>query len=297
MTRTERLWSRLTSGDVLVADGATGTMLQGEGLEPGRIPEVWVLERPDLIQALHRSYVQAGANVILTCSCGGNRYRLENDGLADRVVEINRRAAELAREVAGKEVFVAGDMGPTGQLLQPFGPLSPEDMRQAYAEQARGLTEGGADFLLIETMSDLGEAQAAIAGVRSATSLPVICTFSFDTHGHTMMGLKPETVAQKIGPLVDGVGANCGRDPDEYIGFIQAMRSAAPEAIIWVKPNAGLPHLIEDTVVYDATPHKMEQVALKLVEAGAQIVGGCCGTTPEHVAAVASRLKTDNGRA
>jgi 5-methyltetrahydrofolate--homocysteine methyltransferase len=297
MTRTELLWSRLHSGDVLVADGATGTMLQGEGLEPGRIPEVWVLERPDTIRALHRSYVQAGANVILTCSFGGNRYRLENDGLADRVVEINRRAAELAREVAGEEVFVAGDMGPTGQLLQPFGSLSPEEVREAYAEQARGLAEGGADFLLIETMSDLGEAEAAIAGARSAAPLPVVCTFSFDTHGRTMMGLKPETVAQRIGPLVDGVGANCGRDPEEYIGFIKAMRLAAPEAIIWVKPNAGLPHLVEDTVVYDATPAKMEQVAVKLVEAGAQIVGGCCGTTPEHVAAVACTLRTASGRA
>lgn len=272
-------------------------MLQSEGLEPGRVPEAWVLERPDTVRDLHRSYVRAGAEIILTCSFGGNRYRLKTDGLADQVVEINRRAAELAREIAGEDVFVAGDMGPTGQLLQPFGPLSPEEMRQAYAEQARGLAEGGADFLLIETMSDLGEAEAAIAGARDATSLPIVCTFSFDTHGRTMMGLKPETVAQKIGPLVDGVGANCGRAPDEYVGFIEAMRLAAPDAIIWVKPNAGLPHMVDDTAVYDATPATMEQVALKLVEAGAQIVGGCCGTTPEHVAAVASRLKSKTGKA
>lgn len=297
MTRTERLWARLRSGEILVTDGATGTMLQNEGLEPGRVPEAWILERPDTIRALHKSYVQAGANIILTCSFGGNRYRLENDGLADRVVEINRRAAELARQAAGENVFVAGDMGPTGQLLQPFGPLSPEDMRLAYAEQARGLAEGGADFLLIETMSDLGEAEAAIAGARSATPLPIVCTFSFDSHGRTMMGLTPETVAQTIGPLVDAVGANCGRDPQEYIGFIQAIRRVVPEALIWAKPNAGLPHLVEDTVVYDATPTKMGQVALDMVEVGAQIVGGCCGTTPEHVAAVASSLKLVIGEA
>jgi 5-methyltetrahydrofolate--homocysteine methyltransferase len=187
-------------------------------------------------------------------------------------------------------------MGPTGQLLQPFGPLSPEDTRQAYAEQARGLEEGGADFLLIETMSDLGEAEAAIAGARSATRLPIVCTFSFDTHRRTMMGLTPETAAQRIGPLVDAIGANCGRDPQEYMGLIQTMRQAAPETLIWVKPNAGLPHLVEDTVVYDATPAKMGQVARDLVEAGANIVGGCCGTTPEHVAAVVSSLKPAKGR-
>lgn len=267
-------------------------MLHTEGLEPGRVPEAWVLEHPDAIRALHKSYVDAGANVILTCSFGGNRYRLENDGLSGRVVEINRRAAELAREIAGDEVFVAGDMGPTGQLLKPFGPLTPEKVSEAYAEQAIGLVAGGADFLLLETMSDLGEAKAAITGVRETTDLPIICTFSFDSHGRTMMGLKPETVAREIGPLVEGVGANCGRDPEEYIAFIETMRQAAPEAIIWVKPNAGLPHLVDDAVVYDATPAKMAHVALKLREAGAQIVGGCCGTTPEHVAAVASSLKT-----
>jgi 5-methyltetrahydrofolate--homocysteine methyltransferase len=185
-------------------------------------------------------------------------------------------------------------MGPTGQLLSPFGPLSPEQVSDAYAEQALGLTQGGADFLLIETMSDLGEAQAAIAGARQATALPIVCTFSFDTHGRTMMGLRPEMVAKEIGPLVEGVGANCGRDPEEYVGFIRAMRQAAPEAIIWVKPNAGLPHMVEDTIVYDADPAAMGQVALKLREAGAQVVGGCCGTTPEHVAAVASSLKKNS---
>jgi 5-methyltetrahydrofolate--homocysteine methyltransferase len=294
MSRTERLWARLRSGEILVADGATGTMLQNEGLEPGRVPEAWVLERPDAIRSLHESYIRASADIILTCTFGANRYRLESDGLADQVVEINRLAAEIARAAADENVFVAGDMGPTGQLLRPFGPLSPDEMRDAYAEQARGLAEGGADFLLIETMSDLGEAQAAIAGARSTATLPIVCTFSFDTHGRTMMGYQPEIVAKKIGPLVDGVGANCGREPDEYIGFIHAMRQVAPEAIIWVKPNAGLPHLVDDEVVYDATPAKLEQVAVELVEAGAQIVGGCCGTTPQHVAAIATRLKREH---
>jgi 5-methyltetrahydrofolate--homocysteine methyltransferase len=276
---------------VLLADGAAGTQLHNIGLETGLAPEAWVLERPDRIRTLHQSYAEAGANVILTCTFGGTRYRLAHHGLDDQVYEINRRAAELAREVASEVLFVAGDMGPTGQLLKPLGVLSPEEMSSAYAEQASGLADGGADFLLIETMSDLGEAKAAIQGARRTTNLPIVCTFSFDTHGRTMMGIKPEIVAQEIGPLVEGVGANCGRDPAEFEGFVRAIRQVSPEAIVWAKPNAGLPRLVGDDVIYDATPEYMGQIALGLCEAGAQVVGGCCGTTPEHIAAMARSLE------
>jgi 5-methyltetrahydrofolate--homocysteine methyltransferase len=164
-------------------------------------------------------------------------------------------------------------------------------MTAAFAAQARGLDQGGVDFLLIETMSDLGEAMAAIQGARQVSELPIICTFSFDSHGRTMMGLSPEAVARKIGPLVEGVGANCGRDPAEFEGFVQAMRQAAPGSILWAKPNAGLPHLEGDAMVYDATPEIMAQIALKLREAGAQVIGGCCGTMPAHVRAMAEALR------
>jgi 5-methyltetrahydrofolate--homocysteine methyltransferase len=300
MTRTEAFLARLRAGEVLVADGATGTMLQRMGLETGMAPEVWLLDQPDKIRALHRGYVESGSDLFLTCSFGGTRYRLERHDLADRVVDINRRAAELAREVAdeastsaGQEVFVGGDMGPTGQLLAPLGPLTPEEVADAYAEQATGLAAGGADFLLIETMSDLGEAQAAVEGARRSTELPILCTFSFDTHGRTMMGVKPEMVAEAIGPLVAGVGANCGKDPAEYGGFMRVMRAVAPSAILWAKPNAGLPRVDGETVVYDAEPEYMGQVAAQLRDAGAQIIGGCCGTTPAHVAAMARVLKHD----
>lgn len=291
MTRTELLWSRLAGGDVLLADGATGTLLQSMGLPPGQLPEVWVLEQPERIRAFYRGYVDAGSDIILTCSFGGTRYRLGTHGLADRVVEVNRQAAELARAEAGCDVFVAGDMGPTGQLLEPLGPLTAEEVAGAYAEQASGLVQGGVDFLLIETMSDLGEAQAAIDGARRVTDLPIVCTFSFDTHGRTMMGLKPETVAEQIAPLVEGVGANCGRDPAEFPTFLQAMRSAAPDALLWAKPNAGLPRVVGDETIYDAAPTYMGQVALELCRAGAQIIGGCCGTTPEHIEVMAKSLK------
>ena len=291
MTRTELLWSRLAGGEVLLADGATGTLLQSMGLPPGQLPEVWVLEQPERIGEFYRGYVNAGSDIILTCTFGGTRFRLGAHELADRVVEVNRQAAELARAEAGADVFVAGDMGPTGQLLEPLGPLTAEEVAKAYAEQATGLVQGGADLLLIETMSDLGEAQAAIDGARRVTDLPIVCTFSFDTHGRTMMGLKPETVAEQIGPLVEGVGANCGRDPAEFPTFLQAMRSAAPNALLWAKPNAGLPRVVGDETVYDATPAYMGQVALELCQAGAQIIGGCCGTTPDHIEVMAKSLK------
>jgi 5-methyltetrahydrofolate--homocysteine methyltransferase len=273
-------------------------MLQEMGLEAGMAPEMWILQEPDRIEALHRAYVEAGVDLILTCTFGGNRFRLTSHGLADRVIEINRRAAELARQVAvnasasngARTIFVGGDMGPTGHLLKPLGDVTRDEVTNAYAEQAKGLAEGGADLLVIETMSDLTEALAAIEGARRASDLPIVCTFSFDTHGRTMMGLKPETVAQEIGPRVEGMGANCGRDPAEYIALVRAMRQAAPEAFLWAKPNAGLPHLVDDHVEYDATPESMSQIAPLLFEGGAQVIGGCCGTTPAHLAAMVAAL-------
>jgi 5-methyltetrahydrofolate--homocysteine methyltransferase len=291
MTRSEELLDALRGGAVLLADGATGTMLQTRGLESGRIPESWLFERPDQIQALHQAYLDAGSDIILTCSFGGNRYRLESFGLAEQVVEVNRQAAKLAGEVAGARAFVAGNMGPTGQLLEPLGTVTYQEAVDAYAEQAQGLTEGGADLLLIETMSDLSEAKAAIEGARRVSDLPIFCTFSFDTHGRTMMGIRPAKVAEEIGPLVQGVGANCGRDPSEFSEFLQAMREVAPDAVLWAKPNAGLPHVEGDRTVYDATPQDMEGVALQLRQNGAQIVGGCCGTTPDHLSAMAKVLR------
>ncbi|MGC9336346.1 MAG: homocysteine S-methyltransferase family protein [Anaerolineae bacterium] len=289
MTRTERFLAQLQKGEVLLADGATGTMLQRWGLEPGQSPETWLFAHPERIRDLHRGYLDAGSDLVLTCTFGGTRYRLEGGGLADRVVEVNRRAAELAREVAG-DAFVGGDMGPTGRLLTPLGDGSPEEVATAYAEQAQGLVEGGADFLLIETMSDLGEAKAALEGARRVSDLPIITTFSFDSHGRTMMGTRPAQVAQEMAPLALGLGANCGKDPAEYVGFMHDMCAAAPGAILWAKPNAGLPHVVGDEDIYDATPEYMAQVAKDLRKAGAQIIGGCCGTTPQHIEAMAQAL-------
>ena len=290
MTRTDRLLSRLRAGEVLLADGATGTMLQSQGLDDGRLPESWILEQPDRVVALHQSYVAAGSSMVLTCTLGGTRFRLGHEGLEGRVADVNRRAAELARQAAGDDVFVAGDMGPTGQILAPYGPLTAAEAADGYAEQAAALAEGGVDFLLVETLSDLGEARAAVEGARRVTDLPILVTFSFDTHGRTMMGVRPAQAAREMAPLVEGLGANCGREPSEYPGILAAMAAEAPGAILWAKPNAGLPRLDGDVVVYDASPAAMAEVAVLLRQAGASVIGGCCGTTPAHIAAMARAL-------
>ena len=286
-----KLKERLAQPGVLVADGATGTQLQKAGLPVGAPSELWVLENPDGVRALHRSYVEAGSDVILTDTFGGTRIKLEKNGLGDKTAEINRKAAQLAREVAGDRI-VLGDMGPTGALLEPYGELSEAEAVKVFAEQAAALAEGGADAILIETMSDLNEAIAAVKGARQATTLPVLVTLSFDTHGRTMMGVKPAKAAKELSALgVDVIGVNCGRTLTENLTAIQEMRLAAPDAVLMAKPNAGLPHTDGSDSVYDVTPEIMAEYALKFAEQGVRILGTCCGSNPAHIKAVAQTLK------
>lgn len=278
---------------VLIADGATGTMMQRMGLPPGRAPELWNVENPDAVRRLYRGFLEAGSDLILTNSFGGTRVRLDMEGAGDRVGELNRLAAQLSRQAlrAGDEAVVLGSMGPTGQLLEPMGPLSYEACRANFAEQAAALAEGGVDGLLIETMSDLNEARAAVEGARQAADLPILVTMSFDTNGRTMMGVRPEDAARELWGLgVTAVGANCGRTLSETLAAVQAMRRAAPEATLMAKPNAGLPRLENMQAVYDVTPEVMAGYALKFAAAGVKIFGGCCGTTPAHIEAVARAL-------
>jgi len=284
--------TRLIRGDVLVADGATGTMLQAAGLQAGLAPEHWVLERPEAIIALHRAYAEAGSDYVMTSTFGGNRYRLATRGLADRLVEINRRAVELARQGVAGRALVLASMGPTGELMAPMGLLSHREVADAFAEQAAALMEAGVDGFVIETMADLNEARAAIEGVRRVSDGPLFCSFSFDTHGRTMMGLRPGEAAAAIWSLgVDAVGGNCGADLDDMVAAVAAMREAVPEAVILAKPNAGLPRMVGDRVIYDVTPERMASYARRFVELGAQIVGGCCGSTPAHIAAIVSAVR------
>jgi 5-methyltetrahydrofolate--homocysteine methyltransferase len=283
---------RLASGEALIADGATGTMLQAAGLPTGTPGEAWVLERPEEIMRLHRAYLEAGSQIILTSTFGGTRARLKAAGLDAQVAQINRRAAELARQVAGDDVYVAGDIGPTGEMMVPLGPLTFEKAVELFAEQAQALAAGGVDCIYVETMSDLKEAQAAVEGAQQACDLPVFCTFSFDTHGRTGMGVSPAQAAQAMAALgVPAIGANCGHAPEELLDILPQLREAAPDAYLIAKPNAGVPRLVKRQVVYDATPERMAGLACRYVKVGARIVGACCGSAPAHIAAIAGAIQ------
>jgi len=286
---------RLQAGDVLVADGATGTNLQAEGLKPGVHPEAWVFDQSEKILGLHKAFVAAGADIILTCTFGGTSIRLKDTSLASRVKELNQRAAELARQAAGGRdgVLVAGSMGPTGSLLKPFGPLSPEEVVEAYAEQALGLTAGGVDLLLVETQFSIDEARSAVEGAHRSSTLPIVVSFSYDRGLHTMMGVKPSQVVQTFKPIgVAAIGANCGTTLENMELLVQEYRTIDPGLIIWAKPNAGLPVMnAANETIYNITPDQMASFAQRYVQAGARIVGGCCGSTPAHVAAMVKAVK------
>lgn len=282
---------RLALGDVLIADGATGTMLQAAGLPTGMPGEAWVLERPQEIMNLHRAYIEVGSQFILTSTFGATRARLRAAGLETQVAEINRRAAELARKVAEDDVYVGGDIGPSGEMMPPLGKLTYEAAVQMFAEQAEALAAGGVDCLYIETMSDLSEAKAAVEGGQQVSDLPIFCTFSFDTHGRTGMGISPTQAAQEMADLgVRAMGANCGHAPEEVLDFLPQMRQVAPSAHLIAKPNAGIPRMVKRQAVYDAGPERMALLARRYMELGASVVGACCGSSPEHIEAMARAI-------
>jgi len=285
-----RTW--LQSGQLLIADGAAGTMLQGMGLQPGQSPELWNVENPDAVRSLHRAYLDAGSQVILTNTFGGNRVRLAMAGLVERLAELNRAGAALAREEAAGRAYVAGDIGPTGELLRPYGKLEYADAVAAFRAQAAALVEGGVDLLWIETMSDLDEARAAIEGVRAVTDLPLFCSLSFGKHARTIMGVSPRQAAEALWPLgLAAVGANCGEGLDVMTPVLTEMRAALPAAALIAKPNAGLPRLVQGQTVYDLGPEELAAHAPGLVSLGAQVIGACCGSSPQHIAALAARLR------
>ena len=290
-------WQELVdSNATVVADGAMGTMLMQNGLEFGDPPEVWNLEHPEIIRRVQRGYLDAGSQIILTNTFGGNRLRLELHGREDRVDQLNRTAAVLARveaDAADHPAIVAGDIGPSGQIMAAIGgTLTPELAREVFAEQARGLAAAGVDVMWIETMSDLSEAVAAIQGAKDAApGVPVIATMSFDTRGHTMMGVSPEKAAAAL--LEAGavaVGGNCGNGPEELIPVLERMHAAFPDATLVAKGNVGQPTLVGMSVSYETTPEMMADFARRFRDAGAKVVGACCGSTPPHLRAMAEAL-------
>ncbi|HHB90347.1 MAG TPA: betaine--homocysteine S-methyltransferase [Anaerolineae bacterium] len=288
------LFKFIETNRFVLGDGAMGTMLQQMGLTSGGAPELWNVERPDIIRKIYQSYVDAGSQIIETNTFGGTRYRLALHNLQDRVHELNYAGAALARDVAGEEVFVAGSMGPTGELLQPVGELAFEDAVDAFAEQAAALAEGGVDFFLIETMSDLNEVRAAVEGCQRVSDLPIAATMTFDTNYHTMMGVSPAQAVQELAAMgVKIIGANCGNGPDEIRRVIREMLAARPEGVyIYAQSNAGLPHYDHGHIHYDGTPEVMADLALELAGLGVDIIGACCGSTPEHIRAMHEALHT-----
>lgn len=280
---------------VVVTDGAIGTEIQRRGLEPGGCGECWNVDRPDAVRAIHQAYADAGAEALLTNTFGGTRIALARHGAGERAPELNRAAARLAREVAGSDRWVLGDIGPIGGFLEPLGEHEPEDVEAAFREQAEALLEGGADGLLIETMTALDELVLAIRAGRAAGAPFVIGSLAFDATKvgpRTMMGVSPEAAAAALDAGADALGANCGSSLDMagYADIIARYRAAAPDAVLLCRPNAGTPRREGSAVVYDLGPEALAGDAHRLVDAGAGIVGGCCGTTPDHIAALKAAL-------
>jgi len=281
----------------LLADGATGTTFFGLGLQSGDAPELWNVDYPERVAKHYQAFIDAGSDLILTNSFGGTRYRLKLHKAESRVAELNIAAAKILREVVGncgREVIVAGSIGPTGEILAPLGNLQSDDAISAFAEQALALEKGGADVIWIETMSSQEEVEYAVRGAQQ-TALPIIFTMSFDTNGRTMMGVGAAdmmSLHHRLG--VHACGTNCGIGASEVVAVILNMQASKPDAsedpILVAKANCGIPEFIDGEIHYNGTPEIMARYATMARDAGASIVGGCCGTTPEHVAAMRHAL-------
>jgi 5-methyltetrahydrofolate--homocysteine methyltransferase len=292
----DRLTQLLAQRPWLLADGATGSNLFARGLTSGDAPELWNIEHPQRIRELHRGFIEAGADIILTNTFGGTRHRLKLHRAEGRVAELNEAAARLARaeaDRASRVVLVGGSMGPTGEILEPLGPLSMAEARESFAEQAAALARGGADILWIETMSSTEEAEAAIEGARR-TGLPIVATLSFDTNGRTMMGITPaELAGLSRKHHLAACGSNCGVGAAELVASIVNLSAAAdPAAILVAKANCGIPQYVDGAIRFNGTPELMADYARLALDSGARIIGGCCGTTPEHLRAMRQTLET-----
>jgi len=286
----------LASRPWLLADGATGTNYFKMGLESGDAPELWNFSHTDRVRRLHREFIQAGADIILTNTFGGNRHRLKLHNDQDKVREVNMAAAALARaeaDAAGRPVYVGGSMGPTGEIFMPVGTMPHEEGVSAFEEQAMALKEGGVDVLWIETMSSEEELRAAVEGAAKA-GLPIVTTMSFDTNGRTMMGITPKAFAALAASLSTqpaAIGANCGVGASELVATVLGITEARPDAAVVAKGNCGVPQYRDGHIHYTGTPDLMADYARIALDSGAKIIGGCCGTSPEHLAAMRKSLE------
>jgi methionine synthase I (cobalamin-dependent) len=292
----ESFTDALNSRPWMLADGATGTNYFQMGLESGDAPELWNVDHPERVRSLHKQFIAAGADIILTNTFGGNRHRLKLHNDQHRVHELNVAAVKNARaeaDAAGRDVYVAGSMGPTGEIFMPVGMMAHEDGVAAFEEQAQALKDGGADVLWIETMSSEEELRAAVEGAAKA-GLPIVTTMSFDTNGRTMMGITPTVfgaLAQSLGTQPVAIGANCGVGASELIATVMGITAARPDAHVVAKGNCGIPQYHDGHIHYTGTPELMAEYARIAIDAGARIIGGCCGTSPEHLASMRKALE------
>ena len=286
------LRERLAAGEILIADGATGTALMAAGLPPGTPPELWNVQKPDVIRKLYRSYLDAGSQIILTNTFGGTRVKLEKGGVGARVEEA-KPGGRLTRPRGGRrERLCRRGHGPDRRDDGPPGRLTYQEAKEVFAQQALALAEGGVDLIWVETMMDLDEARAAVSGARRVTDLPIFCSLSFGPRGRTMMGVKAGTAAQALWPLgLTAIGANCGDGIDVIEPALRQMREVLPTAPLIAKPNAGMPRLVGDQTIYDMQPAAFAERIPEFVTLGAQIVGACCGSNPAHIAAVSAALR------
>ncbi len=287
------LLERLSRGDLLISDGATGTFLQQHGLEPGGCPEEFNASHPEVVREMARQYFEAGSNMVLTNSFGGTVFMQKKYGYGERVAELNRLSAEHARSQAPEGRFVIGSVGPTGEFLEPLGPVSESEMYEAFAEQVRSLEVGGADGVVVETMTAVEEAELAVRAARENTELVVMATMVFDKGPRgffTMMGVTPERAVQT---MVDAganvVGSNCGNGIDNMVDIARRMR-AETDGYLLIHSNAGIPAMRGGQIVYPESPEYMAERFKELADLGVNIIGGCCGTGPEHIRALSAAV-------
>ena len=288
-----KITDQIKAGKILVSDGAWGTFLQQKGMKPGECPEEWNISHPDEVFDIAKSYVEAGADMIETNSFGGTKFKVEKYGLGEKVFDLNKAAAEISRKAAGDK-FVLGSVGPTGKILM-MGDVTEEELYEAFKEQVKGLEAGGVDAIMIETMTDLDEARLAIRAAKENTNCEVFCTMTFektvDGEFRSMMGISP---TEMVNTLIDAgaelIGANCGNGIADMIGIVEEIRKANKDIPVLVHANAGMPIYKDGETIFPETPDEMSELVPKIIAAGANIIGGCCGTTPDHICRVRDRI-------